>query len=75
MLSGEGLGPANSDACRDDPHGPHCSAGCDNGAALAVALAATKAPGLPNAHLISDVILGTCSAQHILYVCTISFCV
>ena len=58
LLSGDGLGPANSDACRDDPHGTHCNANCDDGAALAVALAAIDAPGLPNAHLVSDVILG-----------------
>jgi hypothetical protein len=57
MLTGDGLGPATSEACTEDPHGSHCSANCDDGAALAVALLGTSAPGLPNSHSVSDVIL------------------
>eukprot|EP01043_Picozoa_sp_COSAG02_P020297 COSAG02_NODE_998_length_15331_cov_38.406119_10_plen_96_part_00 len=47
LLTGDGLG------CKSE----HPSGDCDDGTALCVALLATAAPGLPNSHLVSDVIL------------------
>lgn len=47
LLTGDGLGY----------EGEHPSGNCDDGTALCVALLATAAPGLPNSHLVSDVIL------------------
>ena len=48
LLTGDGYGYS----------GAHPAGNCDDGTALCVGLLATAAPGLPNKHLVSDVILG-----------------